>query len=104
MAKVSYEQAREDHEYLWSIAAAYDMTGGYTDQEDLERLLHNPTKSTARDCYVSQIIYWFQVGPTDKDGDGPTEVPWEDPRVVEIAQRHSMMVAPDEGEDYDDDE
>ena len=102
MAKVTYEQARKDHEYLWSINPANDMTGGYVDQEDLDRLLKNPAKSTARDIYVSQIEYWFQAGPQGKDA--ADEVPWDDPRVVEIAQRHGAMGAPDEVEDYDDDE
>lgn len=103
MAKVSYEQAREDHEYLWSIAAAYDMTGGYTDQEDLSRLLQNPTKSTARDCYVRQIEYWFQVGPTEEGGDSRAEVPWDDPRVLEISSRYYTPFAP-ASQDEDDDE
>lgn len=60
---ISYEQARADHEYLWSIGPANDMTGAYVDQDDLQKLLRNPTKATARDCYISQIEYWFQAGP-----------------------------------------
>ena len=102
MAEVTYEQARKDHEYLWSIGPAHDMTGAYVDQEDLQRLLESPTKSTARDCYVSQILFWFHNGPDDMADKG--EVPWHDARVVEIAQRHGVMSAADEGEDYDDDE
>lgn len=62
MSKISYEQAYSDWEYLFSIGCAYDMTGGYVDQEDLKKLLKSPTKKTARDCLVNQIIYWFQVG------------------------------------------
>ena len=86
--RISYEQAREDHEYLWSIAPAYDMTGGYVDQEDLQRLLENPTKATARDCYCSQIDFWFQNGPSGFDE--RALIPWHDARVVDIANRHCI--------------
>lgn len=102
MGKVSYEQAREDHEYLWSIAPANDMTGGYVDQEDLGRLLKSPTKATARDIYVNQILYWFQAGPQEADAAG--EVPWSDPRVVEIARCHGIAGTSEETEDFHDDE
>jgi len=84
--RVTYEQARADHEYLWSIAPADDMTGGYVDQEDLARLLKSPTKTTAAACYASQIAYWFQVGP-----DGGS-IPWNDARVQEIAERFGIEV------------
>lgn len=94
MAKVSYEQAREDHEYLWSIAPANDMTGGYVDQEDLAKLLKSPSKATARDLYVDQINYWFLAGPQEDDQAG--EVPWHDPRVVEIAHRYAVAGAFDD--------
>lgn len=86
---ITYEQAREDHEYLWSIGPADDMTGGYVDQEDLAKLLRSPTKATARDCYVSQIIYWFQVGPDD--GEGAQYSIENDPEVAEIAERHGII-------------
>ncbi len=87
--KVSYEQAREDHEYLWSIGAANDMTGAYVDQDDLAKLLRNPTKSQARDCYVDQIIYWFDAGP-DLLGSKETARDFinSDQRVAEIAERY----------------
>ena len=90
MKSISYEQAREDHEYLWSIAPAHDMTGAYVDQEDLERLLRNPTKKTARDCYCSQIYFWFASGPDNSAERG--EVPWHDTRVCEIAERHFIDI------------
>ena len=88
MARLTYEQVREDHEYLWSIAAAYDMTGGYVDQQDLQKLLESPTKATARDCYRNQIYYWFQSGPDHRAGRGA--VPWDDARVVEIGERYGF--------------
>ena len=85
--QITYEQARKDHEYLWSIGPAKDMTGGYVDQGDLAKLLRNPTKATARDCYVSQIVYWFQIGP---DGSAPAgDLIALDPMVAEIADRHN---------------
>lgn len=92
MGNISYEQARKDHEYLWSIAPAHDMTGAYVDQEDLQKLLRSPTKATARDCYLAQIEFWFQSGPDVGDGNG--DIPWDDPRVLEIAIRHNIRGAP----------
>lgn len=83
---MTYEQARSDHEYLWSIGPADDMTGGYVDQEDLARLLKSPTKATAAACYADQITYWFQVGP-----DGGS-IPWDNQRVQEIAGRLGIEV------------
>jgi len=84
MARISYDQARADHEYLWrTYAPASDMTGGYVDQDDLQRLLESPTKKTATGCYVNQISHWFAVGPEGG------ETRWrQDPRVLDIAIRH----------------
>ena len=84
---ITYEQARADHEYLWDIGAACDMTGGYVDQEDLARLLKSPSKSTARRLYCNQIAYWFDVGP---DPNGQSAIPWDDPMICEIANRHAI--------------
>lgn len=96
MARVGYAQAREDHEYLWSIAQADDMTGGYVDQNDLYLLLKTPTKATARDCYCSQIAHWFSVGPDQHAAPG-TWQEWieRDPRIREIAIRHGFIEAGD---------
>ena len=44
------------------------MSGGYVDQYDLCALLRNPTKIMARNCYINQIKYWFQVGPDHISG------------------------------------
>lgn len=99
MLKITYEQARKDHEYLWSIAPANDMTGGYVDQDDLEKLLRSPTKATARECYVRQINYWFEAGPQERHARG--EIPWDDPRVCEIAKRYGFTADGDD-EDFDD--
>ena len=49
---ITYQQAREDHEYLWgTYGPAYDITGAYVDQDDLKRLLESPMKKTALACY-----------------------------------------------------
>ncbi|MBR9970841.1 hypothetical protein [Magnetospirillum sulfuroxidans] len=91
MSRVSYEQARADHEYLWAIAPADDMTGRYVDQNDLRELLHNPTRSTARDCYVRQIEYWFFQGPETGMGHASvSEIMATDQKVAEIARRHRL--------------
>ena len=86
---MNYKQARKDHEYLWAIGPAYDMTGGYVDQEDLERLLKCPTKAMATKCYHDQICYWFDYGCEDNHYSLET-IPWDDPMVVEIAERHGI--------------
>lgn len=86
MKKVSYMQARADHEYLWSTyGPADDMTGGYVDQDDLDRLLKKPTEATARDCYADQIRYWFQRGPEVGD---PDQIREDDELVQAIYDRH----------------
>lgn len=83
---ITYEQARKDHEYLWGIGEAYDMTGGYVDSDDLAKLLRKPSKVTARECYCRQIDYWFEVGPDSREAN--REIPWDDPKVQGIAERH----------------
>ena len=87
---VTYEQARTDHEYLWNTYEdAYDMTGGYVDSKDLDRLLKSPTKRTARECYIDQIVYWFGVGPDESLPLGD----WRnDPVVAEIAERYNCTL------------
>lgn len=83
----TYKQARADHEYLWAIDEAYDMTGGYVDSDDLKKLLQSPTKVTARECYIDQIYRWFAVGPAD----GSTA--WRnDPEVMRIADRYGCDI------------
>ena len=86
---MTYAQARADHEYLWqTYGPAYDMTGGYVESDDLYRLLINPTKTTARKCYVDQICYWLTTGP-DPSSVGRQDLSWQtDPKVRRISRRH----------------
>lgn len=100
MAKITYEQARADHEYLWAIAPADDMTGGYEDQNDLDLLLKNPTKATARCCYVRQIDHWFTAGPERGDISNPdyTKLAEENPSLRTIADRYGILTAWDGSE------
>lgn len=60
---MNYEEVYKDWKYLWSIAPANDMTGGYVDQDDLKRMLKSPSKKTAIYCMKRQMEYWFQAGP-----------------------------------------
>ncbi len=60
---MTYEEVYKDWKYLWDIAPANDMTGGYVDQDDLNRMLKSPTKKTAVYCMKRQMEYWFQAGP-----------------------------------------
>lgn len=88
---MTYEQAFCDHQYLWmTYSPAYDMSGGYVDQDDLARLLARPTKATARECLVNQIRYWFDVGP--EDGNPPAILAATDPEIYEIAERHGVVL------------
>jgi hypothetical protein len=89
MTKGAYEQALKDWQYLWDIDPAYDMTGGYVDQDDLDALLHNPTKTTAKNCLISQIYYWFEVGTESK---GSADNFMSDPIVAEIFERYSTKI------------
>ena len=91
---MTYRQARKDHEYLWdTYAPGDDMTGAYVDQNDLERLLHSPTKATAARCYGDQIRWWFHSGP-ERGGRGGDR--WKtDPEVAAIAERHLASEAYD---------
>ena len=85
---MKHEQAYKDRSYLFSLAPAYDMTGGYEDQYDLEDLLMNPNKRTATKCLVSQIRYWFTRGTEGGSGRVCSSLYADDPVVVEIAERH----------------
>ena len=86
---MTYEQAYEDHSYLWkTYGPARDMTGGYVDQDDLSFLLSSPSKDTARRCLSDQINYWFQVGPEGKINPDI----FIDSMVFEIAERHNCDV------------
>jgi hypothetical protein len=60
---MTYEEVYADWKYLWDIAPANDMTGGYVDQDDLLRMLKSPSKATAKYCLERQMEYWFQAGP-----------------------------------------
>lgn len=93
MNRNTYDQALDDRRYLWeSYDEPVDMTGGYVDQEDLEKLLANPTRTTARQCLISQIAYWFQVGPENSSGEF-TDGCWKnDSRVIEIAYRYGINI------------
>ena len=98
MTRLTYEQAFEDHAYLWeTYGPAYDMTGGYTDQEDLDRLLRSPSKATARECLHNQIVYWFQVGfGAGGYGSSGMDAIKADLRVEQIALRHGVIYEADE--------
>lgn len=61
----TYDEVKKQHDLLWSFGAASDMTGGYVDQNDLNKLLSNPSKKTAKHCMENQIRYWLQVGTED---------------------------------------
>lgn len=90
---MGYEEVYKDWKYLWSIAPANDMTGGYVDQDDLKRMLKNPSKATAVYCLQRQMEYWFQAGP-----DGSEAIRKYDhlcavyPKIEEIRQKYDFNV------------
>lgn len=88
---MKYEQAKSGHDYLWSTyGEAYDMTGGYVDQDDLKKMLASPTKATAARCLCSQIAYWFSSGYSTTCIERNV-IPMNDPKVCDIAERHFIM-------------
>jgi len=89
---MKYEEVYEDWEYLWGIGPADDMTGGYVDQEDLDKLLKKPTKATAKACLLCQIGYWFQVGPDMGNAEGAeiAQLTEQHPRITEIAEKYAI--------------
>ena len=88
MPKSNYDQAFSDHQFLFGIGPASDMTGGYVDQDDLAKMLASPTKATATKCLEDQIEYWFQVGP--EDGRSLDALMLEFPEMAEIKERYSI--------------
>jgi len=91
----TYDEVKKDHSYLWSIGPASDMTGGYVDSEDLDRLLANPTKTTAKNCMINQIEYWFSVGIEDirhkrYESTFPSSLEKEHPEIREIADKYGI--------------
>lgn len=98
MAKVTHEIAYRDRQYLWKLCPAADMTGGYEDQGDLERLLKTPTKAMAAQCLSSQIDYWFRKGTEDGGEEQVADFLRTDPHVRDIYERHVGALADDEDE------
>jgi hypothetical protein len=88
MDKVNYGQAYRDHEFLWQICPARDMTGGYQDSDDLSRLLKSPTRTTAKQCLIHQIHYWFEAGT--EDGRSAFCLAQEYPEIEGIAERYNI--------------
>lgn len=88
---MTYEEAYDDRRYLWeTYGQPYDWTGGYVAEEDLESLLKKPSKTTARRLLFNQIQYWFEVGPDILGTPHNGSIPWEDPTVCDIAERHGI--------------
>ena len=94
---MSYKKAYEDHSFLFGIGPASDMTGGYVDSEDLDKLLKSPSRKTAEGVLWSQRNYWFQVGTEggaggDYCGMMPVELVDEFPRIAEIAEEYNFDI------------
>lgn len=93
MSRIPHDTAYRDHQYLWAMGPAFDMTGAYVDQDDLARLLRTPTKNVAADCLSRQIGYWFQAGPDVSENSSARRAEVKrlietDTRVREIYERY----------------
>lgn len=91
----TYDEVRKDWETLWAINPAYDMTGGYVDQYDLDKLLKSPTKTIAKECMLDQMRYWFHVGPDVQTSPRKSREKLEhllrhSPEVVAIKQKYNF--------------
>ena len=93
---MTYDDVYKDWNYLFhAVGHAYDMTGGYVDSDDLDRLIKKPSKSTAKQCMKGQIDYWFNAGleyQIEHDRKGIYDLMEEFPRIEEIAKRHSKYL------------
>ena len=85
---MSYASVYKDWKYLFDISPAYDMTGGYEDQYDLQRMLENPTKKQAEACMRNQIDYWFQAGPEDFEYKNWERLKEDYPKVDNIREEY----------------
>ena len=90
---MTYDDVYKDWDYLFrTIGPANDMTGGYVDSEDLDKLLKMPSKFTAKKCMICQIVYWFDAGleyQLEYEHKGIYDLLKEFPRIEEIAERYS---------------
>ncbi len=63
---ITFAEAKKMRTYLWeTYGDAHDYCGAYCADEEFDKLLARPTKAMARQMYLDQICYWFQVGPED---------------------------------------
>lgn len=95
---MKHEEIYNDHQFLWRISPADDMSGGYVDQDDLDDLLKNPTKATAKRCLLRQIQHWIEDGIEDNEGKYQStgsfttfaEIVKDYPEVQEIADKYNL--------------
>mgnify|MGYP003647414122 FL=1 len=89
---MTYDSVYKDWDYLFhTVGQASDMTGGYVDSHDLDRLLEKPNKATAKSCMRCQIDYWFDSGLEynhEHKRKSVYDLLEEFPRIEEIAERH----------------
>ena len=93
-----YSDVHHDWHYLFSVEPADDMTGGYVDQDDLKRMLDNPTKKQAVSCMVDQILYWFAVGPENHMKKFESSIAYrdylinKDPRIAGMIEKYRCLL------------
>lgn len=87
---MTYQELLSDWKILYEeCGVALDMTGGYVDQNDLDRLLKSPTKATAKECLKRQIDYWFQVGTEECTAhDNVAKLLERYPQAASIAEKY----------------
>ena len=90
---IDYKQARSDYQYLETYGPVHDITERCSPEDNLERMLRNPTRAEAREIYIDLIEAWFRNGWEDgmrhvSQAVEPGSV--LDPIVTSIAQRHEI--------------
>lgn len=60
---MTFEEVKRDYlEIIEEAGIPYDMTGGFVAEEQMEKVIRNPTKRNAKNYMINVIEYGFQWG------------------------------------------
>lgn len=72
---MTFEEVKADYVKLINeYGYPYDMTGGFVDSEQMEKVILNPTKTNAKQYMKNVINYGFQWGRFWKAETGKTSI------------------------------
>lgn len=87
------DQIRLDYKYVQStFGEPIDFSGSGMESEQLERLLSNPAKQTAFDCYKERLHNIYESGYEISDRESKTLPFFDDERLQEIGDRYLLPV------------